>query len=111
MTSLRDYLITYYPDSPTVTLPNYSIVKAAGRGNVVLRLPSGEITLKDVLHTPSHGFSLLLSLRQINQSRYQIVFNQSNSRPPNGDFEGSDHFVHILNVPDITETMTLIGHS
>jgi len=65
MTSQHDYFITYYPDSTTVTLANNSIVKAAGRGVVVLLLPSGDITLKDVLHIPSLGFSSLLSLRMI----------------------------------------------
>jgi len=53
MTSQQSYFSTYYPDSTTVTLANNSIVKAAGRGDVVLLLPSGDITLKDVLHIPS----------------------------------------------------------
>jgi len=87
MTSQQGYFVTYYPDSTTVTLANNSIVKAAGRGDVVLLLPSGDITLKDVLHIPSLGFSLLLSLRLILQSWCQIVFNQPGSGPPNGDFE------------------------
>jgi len=68
MTSQQSYFSTYYPDSTTVTLANNSIVKAAGRGDVVLLLPSGDITLKDVLHIPSLGFSSLLSLRLIHQS-------------------------------------------
>jgi hypothetical protein len=76
MTSQQTYFITYYPDSTTVTLANSSIVKAAGRGDVALLLPSGDITLKDVLHIPSLGFSSLLSLRLIHHSRCQIVFNQ-----------------------------------
>jgi hypothetical protein len=46
MTSQQDYIITYFPDSTTVTLVNNSIVKAAGRGDVVLLLPSGDITLQ-----------------------------------------------------------------
>jgi len=111
MTSQRSYFSTYYPDSTTVTLANNSIVKAAGRGDVVLLLPSGDITLKDVLHIPSLGFSSLLSLRLIHQSGCQIVFNQQGSGPPNGDFEGADHVMHILNGPDIIATATLIGHS
>jgi hypothetical protein len=65
MTSQQGYFITCYPDSSTVTLPNNSIVKAVGRGDVVLLLPSGHITFKDVLHIPSLGFSSLLSLRLI----------------------------------------------
>jgi len=111
MTSQQDYFITYYPDSTTVTLANNSIVKAACRGDVVLLLPSGDITLKDVLHIPSLGFSSLLSLRLIHQSGCQIVFNQRGSGPPNGDFKGADHVMHILNGPDIIPTATLIGHS
>jgi len=111
MTSQQGYFSTYYPDSTTVTLANNSIVKAAGRGDVVLLLPSGDITLKDVLHIPSLGFSSLLSLRLIHQSGCQIVFNQAGSGPPNGDFEGADHVMHILNGPDIIATVTLIGHS
>jgi hypothetical protein len=111
MTSQQDYFITYYPDSSTVTLANNSIVKAAGRGDVVLLLPSGDITLKDVLHIPSLGFSLLLSLHLIHKSGCQIVFNQPGSGPPNGDFEGADHVMHILNSSDIIATATLIGHS
>jgi hypothetical protein len=46
MTSQQGYFITYYPDSTTVTLANNSIVKAAGRGDVVLLLPSGDITVR-----------------------------------------------------------------
>jgi len=110
MTSQQGYLITYYADSTTVTLANYSIVKATGRGDVVLLLPSGDNTRKDVLHIPSLGFSSLLSLRLIQQSGWQIVFNQPGSGPPNGDFEGADHVMHILNGPDIIATATLIGH-
>ena len=52
MTSQQGHFITHYPDSTTVTLANISIVKATGRGDVVLLLPSGDITLKDVLHIP-----------------------------------------------------------
>ena len=111
MTSQQGYFITYYPDSTTVTLANNSIVKAAGRGDVVLLLPSGDITLKDVFHIPSLGFSSHLSLRLIHQSGCQIVFNQPGSAPPNGDFEGADHVMHILNGHDIIATATLIGHS
>jgi len=77
----------------------------------VLLLPSGDITLNDVLHIPLLGFSSLLSLRLIHQSGCQIVFNQPGSGPPNGDFEGADHVMHILNGPDILATATLIGHS
>jgi len=110
MTSQQGYFITYYPDSTTVTLANNSIVKAAGRGDVVLLLPFGDITLKDVLHVPSLGFSSLLSLRLIHQSGCQILFNQPGSGPPIGDFEGADHVMHILNGPDIIATVTLIGH-
>jgi hypothetical protein len=50
MTSLQSYFSTWYPDSTTVSLANNSLVKAAGSGDVVLLLPSGDITLKDVLH-------------------------------------------------------------
>jgi len=110
VTSEQDYCMPYNPDSTTVTLANNSIVKAASRGDVVLLLPSGDITLKDVLHIPSLGFSLLLSLRLIHQSGCQIVFNQPDSGPPNGDFEGADHVTHILNGSDIIATATLIGH-
>ena len=86
-------------------------MKAAGRGDVVLHLPSGDITLKDVLHIPSVGFCSLLSLRLIHQSGCQIVLNQPGSGPPNGDFEGADHVMHILNGSDLIATSTLIGHS
>jgi hypothetical protein len=65
MTSQQGDLITYYPDSTTVTLANNSIVKAVGRGDVVLLLPSGNIKLKYVVHIPSLGFSSHLSLRLI----------------------------------------------
>jgi hypothetical protein len=111
MTSKQDYFITSYPDSTTVTLANNSIVKATGRGDVLLLLPSGDITLKDVLHIPSLGFSSLLSLRLIHHPWFQIVFNQPGSEPPNGDFKGADHVMHILNGPDIIPTAILIGHS
>jgi len=111
MTSQPGYFITYYPDSTTVTLANNSIVKAAARGDVVLLLPSGDITLKDVLHIPSLGFSSLLLLPLIHQSGCQRVCNQPGSGRPNGDFEGADHVMHILNGPDIIATATLIGHS
>ena len=111
MTSQQSYFSTYYHDSTSVTLANNSIVKAAGRGDVVLLLPSGDITLKDVLHIPSLGFSSLLSLHLIHQSGCPIVFNQPGSGPPHGDFEGADHVMHILNGPDIIATATLIGHS
>jgi hypothetical protein len=76
MTSQQSYISTYYPDLTTVTLANNSIVMAAGRGDVVLLLPSGDITLKDVLQIPSLGFSSLFSLCLIHQSGCQIVFNQ-----------------------------------
>jgi len=92
-------------------LDNNTIVKAGGRGDVVLLLPSGEITLKDVHHIPSLEFSSLLSLHLIQQSGYQIVFNQPGSEPPNGDFDGADHVMRLLNGPDIIATATLIGHS
>ncbi|KAF8541303.1 hypothetical protein BDD12DRAFT_519421 [Trichophaea hybrida] len=72
----------------------------------MLPLPSGDITLKDVLHIPSLGFSSLLSLRLIHQSGCQIVFNQPASAQPAGCFEGSDHVMHILNGPDIIVTAT-----
>jgi len=111
MTSQRSYFSTYYPDSTTVTLAINSIVKASGRRDVVLLLPSGDIALKDVLHIPSLGFSSLLSLCLIHQSGCQIVFNQPGSGPPNGDFEGADQGMHILNGHDIIATATLIGHS
>ena len=111
MISQQGYFITYYPDSTTVTLANNCIVKATGRGDVVLLLSSGDITLKDVLHIPSLGFSSLLSLCLNHRSGCQIVFNQPGSGPPNGDFEGADHVMHILNGPDIIATATLIGHS
>jgi hypothetical protein len=111
MTSQQSYISTYYPDLTTVTLANNSIVLAAGRGDVVLLLPSGDITLKDVLQIPSLGFSSLFSLCLIHKSGCQIVFNQPGSGPPNGDFEGADHVLHILNGPDIIATATLIGHS
>jgi hypothetical protein len=111
MTSQHGYFITYYPDSTTVILANNSIVKAAGRGDVVLLLPSGDITLKDVLHIPSLRFSSLLSVCLIHQSGCQIAFNLPGGRPPNGDFEAADHVMHILNGPDIIATVTLIGHS
>ena len=111
MTSQQGHFITYYPESTTVTLANNSIVKAAGRGDMVLLLPSGDITLKDVLHILSLGFSSLLSLHLIHQSVCQIVFNLPGSGPPNGDFEAADHVMHILNGPDIIATATLIGHS
>jgi len=111
MTSQQGYFITYYPESTTGTLANNSIGKAAGRGDVVLLLPSGDITLKDVLHIPSLGFSSLLSLRLIHQSGCQIVFNQPGSGPPNGYFEGADHVMHIFNGPDIIATVTQMGHS
>jgi hypothetical protein len=75
MTSQQGYFFTYYPDSTTVTLANNSIVEAAGRGDVVLLLPSGDITLKDVIHIPCVGFSSLLPLRLIHQSGSQIIFN------------------------------------
>ena len=77
----------------------------------MLLLPSGDITLKDVLHIPSLGFSSLLSLCLIHQSECQIVFNQPGPGPPNGDFEGADHVMHILNSHDIIGNVTLIGHS
>jgi len=67
MTSQRSYCSTYYPDSTTVTLANNCLVKATGRGDVVLLLPSGDITLKDVLNIPSLGFSSLRSLGLICQ--------------------------------------------
>jgi hypothetical protein len=112
MISQQGFFITYYSDSTTVTLANNSIVKAAGRGDVVLLLPSGDITLKDELHVPSLGFSLpLLSLRLIHESGWQIVFNHPGSRPLNGDVEGADHVMHILNGPDIIATAILIAHS
>jgi len=105
------YFITYYPDSTTVTLANNSIVNAAGRGDVVLLLHSADITLKDVLHIPSLGFSSLLSLHLIPQSGCQSVLNQPGSGSPDGDFEGADHVMHILNGPNIIATATLIEHS
>jgi hypothetical protein len=111
MTSQQGYFITYYHYSTTVTLANNSIVMATGRGDVVLLLPSGDITFKDMLHNPSLAFSSLLSLCLIHQSGCQIVFNQPGSGAPNGDFEGADHVMHILNGPDIIATATLIGHS
>jgi hypothetical protein len=111
MTSHQGYFITYYSDSTTVTLANNSIVKAAGRGDVVLLLPSGEITLKDVLHVPSLGLSSLLSLRLIPESGWQIVVNQPGSGPPDGNFEGADHVMHSLNDPDIIATEIQIAHS
>jgi hypothetical protein len=40
MNSLQGYFVTYYPDLTTVTLANNSMVKATGRGDVVLLLPS-----------------------------------------------------------------------
>jgi hypothetical protein len=111
MTLQQGYFITYYPDSTTVTLANNSILKAAGRGDVVLLVPSGDITLREVLHNPSLGFSSLISLRLIHQSGCQSVFNQPGSGPPNGDFKGADHVMNILNGPDIIATATLIGDS
>jgi hypothetical protein len=57
MTSRWSYFSNYYPDSTTVTLANHSIMKAAGRGDVVLLPPSEDNTLKDVLHIPSLGVS------------------------------------------------------
>jgi len=76
MTSRRSYFSTYYPDPTTVALANNRIVKVARRGDVVLRLPSGVITQKYVLHITSLGFSLLLSLSLSHQSGCQIGFNQ-----------------------------------
>jgi len=110
MTSQQGYFITYYPDSTIVTLANNSMVKAAGRGDVVLLLPSGDITLRDVLHIPSLGFSSLLSLCLIHQSGCQIVFNQPDSGPTNADFEGGDHVMHISDGHDIVAIATPIGH-
>jgi len=107
----KSYFSTYYPDSTTVTLANNSLVKAAGMGDVVLLLLSGDITLKDVLQILSLGFSSLISLRLIHQSGCQIVFYQPGSGPPNGDFKGADHVMQILNGRDIIATATLIGHS
>jgi hypothetical protein len=111
MTSQRSCFSTYYPDSITVTLANNSIMKAAGRGNAVLVLPSGAITLKDVLHNASLGFSSLFSLCLIQPSGCQIVFNQPGSVSPNGDFEGADHIMYIWNGHEIIATATLIRHS
>jgi len=111
MTSQQGYFVTNYPDLTTVTLGNNSIVNVAGMRDVVLLLRSGDSTLKDVLHIPSLGFSLLLSRCLIHQSWCQSVFNQPGSGRPNGDFDGDDHVMHILNCPDIIETATLIGHS
>jgi hypothetical protein len=111
MTSKPSYFITYYPDSTTGALANNSIVKAAGRGDVVLLLPSGNITLNYVLHIPSLEVSLHLSLRLIHHAGCQIVFNRPGSGPPNGNFERADHVVPILNGLDIIATATLIGHS
>jgi len=107
----QSYFSTYYPNSTTVTLANNSIVKAAGRGDVVLLLPYSDISLKDVLQIASLGFGSLLSLRLIHQTGCQIVLNQPGSGPPNGDFEGGDHVMHILNCPDMIATARLIGHS
>ena len=111
MTSQQGYFITYYPDSTAVTLANNTIVKATGRGEVVLLLPSGDITLKDIIHIPLVGFSSLLPLRLIHQSGSQIIFKPTGSGPLNGDFEGADHVMHILNIPHILATVTLIRHS
>jgi len=110
MTSQQGYFITYYSDSTTVTLANNSIVKAARRGDVVLLLSSGHITLKDMLHVPSLAFSSLISLRLIHESGSQIVFNQTGSRSLNGDVEGADHVMHIFNGCDIIATAILIAH-
>jgi hypothetical protein len=85
MTSQQGYFITYYPDSTTVTLANNSIVKAAGMGDVVLFLPSGDITLNDELHIQSLGFSSHLSIRLIHQSGCQIAFAR----------QDQDHLVEI----------------
>jgi len=63
---------------------NNSIVKATGRGDEVQLLPSGDITLKDVLYIVSIAFSLLL--------------------------EGADLVVYFLNAPNIIATVTQIGH-
>jgi len=111
MTCQQGYFIAYNPDSTAVTLANNSIVKAAGRGDVVLLLPPDDITFKDVLHIPSLVFSSLLSLRLIHQSGWQIICNQTGSGPPNGDFEGAEHVLHILDGTDIIATATRIGHS
>jgi hypothetical protein len=74
-TSHQGSFITYYSNSITVTLAKNSIVNAAGKGEVVMLLPSGDITLKDVLHNPSFGFSSLLAVRLIHQSGCHIVSN------------------------------------
>jgi len=107
----QDFFITYYPDSTTVTLANNSIVKAAGRGDVVRLSPSGDITLKDVLHFPTLGFSSLVSLRLIHHSGLQIAFKQPCLGPSNGDFEGADYVIQILHPPDVIATATRIGDS
>ena len=111
MTSEEEFFFIEYPDLVTVTLANNSAVKAPGRGDVLLLLPSGDSTLKDMLLIPSLRFSSLPSLRLVHQSGCQIVFNHPGSRPRNGDFEGADHVMHILNGTDIIATATLIGHS
>jgi hypothetical protein len=49
MTSHRDYFRTYQEDSTTVTLVNNSVVKAAGRGDVLLPLPIRNESDKRVL--------------------------------------------------------------
>jgi hypothetical protein len=111
MASQQGYFIIYYHDSTTVVLANNSIVKATGRGDVVLLLPSGDITLKDVLHIPSPGFSSLLSPHLIHQPGCQIVFNLSGSGPANANFEGADHVMHMFNGPGIIANVIPIGHS
>jgi hypothetical protein len=68
MISQQGYFITNYSDWTKVTLANNCILKPAGRGDVVLLLPSGDITLKDVLHILSLRFSSLLSICLIHQS-------------------------------------------
>lgn len=65
MTSPHGNFSTYYLDWTTVTLANNIMVNAADWGNVVLPMPSGDITLKDVLHISSLRYNSLLSLRLI----------------------------------------------
>jgi len=84
MTLQPVHWLTYCSDLTTVTVANNRIVMAAGRGDEVQLLPSGDITLKEVLNILSIAFSLLL--------------------------EGADLVMYILNAPDIIPTVTQIGH-
>ena len=98
MSPYRDHFENYIPIIPkSITAADKRYFQAIGKGDLRIKLPNGSATttilLKDVLHCPDMGLTLV-SISKITAAGYKVIFRGPTCKV----FDSKDKVIGLINV-------------